>query len=87
MELKNKVFQVLFESRRKGQEPSKHDCQKKFSGSVKAMETQICEELFRKESCSVMIGDEDSSCEARIRQNVNPNIQKSSDKLVLVITD
>ena len=27
-----------------------------------------------------MIGDEDSSCEARIRQNVNPDIQKWSDK-------
>ena len=27
-----------------------------------------------------MIGDEDSPCEARIRQNVNPDIQKWSDK-------
>ena len=44
------------------------------------MEPQICEELFTKENYSVMIGEVDSSCEAHIRQNVNPDKQKWSDK-------
>ena len=74
--IKNKACKFCSKAEEKGQEPSKHDCRKKFSASAKAMEAQICEELLRKENYSVMIGDENSSCEARIRQNVNPDIQK-----------
>ena len=78
--IKNKVCKFCSKAEEKGQEPSKHHSRKNFSASAKAMEPQICEELFRKENHLVMIGDEDSLCKARIRQNVNPDIQKWSDK-------
>ena len=78
--IKNKVCKFCSKAEEKGQEPSKHDCRKNFSGSAKAMEPQSCKELFRKENYSVMVGDEDSSCEARIRQNVNSDIEKWSDE-------
>ena len=45
--IKNKVCKFCSKAEEKGQEPSKHDCRKNFSGSAKAMEPQICEELFR----------------------------------------
>ena len=74
--INNKVCKFSSKAEEKGQQPSKHDCRKNFSGLAKVMEPQICEELFRKENYSVIISDEGSSCETRIRQNVNPNIQK-----------
>ena len=43
------------------------------------MESSVCEELFRKEQCKVMVTDEDASSEARIKSQVNPDIEKWSD--------
>ena len=43
------------------------------------MESPVCEELFRKEQYRVMVIDEDASSEARIKSQVNPDIEKCSD--------
>ena len=53
-----------------------HDCRKNFSGSAKSIEPAICEELFANVKYKVMIGDEDSSSEARVKKIVNADIGK-----------
>ena len=63
----------------KGAQPNPHDCRKNFSGSSKAMESSICEVLFRKEQYKVMVTDEDASPEVRIKSQVNLGIEKWSD--------
>ena len=60
----------------KGAQPNPHDCRKNFSGSSTVMESYVCEELFRKEQYKVMVTDEDASSEARIRSQVNPDMEK-----------
>ena len=50
------------------------------------MEPAICEELFSKASYQVMIGDEDSSSEARVKKNVNTDIEKWADRNHVVRT-
>ena len=42
--------------------------EKNFSGSAKSMKPAISEELFSKDKYKVMIGDEDSSSEARLKK-------------------
>ena len=44
------------------------------------MEAAICEDLFKKEDYKVLVGDEDSSAEARLRSLVIPDLEKWSDK-------
>ena len=56
-----------------------HHCRRNFSGSTKSMELAICEELFAKDKYKVMIGDEDSSSEARVKKNVNADTEKWAD--------
>ena len=63
----------------KGAQPNPHDCRKNFSGSSKAKESSVCEELFRKEQYKIVVTDEDVSSEARIKSQVNPDIEKLSD--------
>ena len=62
-----------------GKNAKTHDCRKNFSGSTKSMEPAICEELFAKDKYKVMIGDEDNSSEARVKKNVNADIEKWAD--------
>eukprot|EP00112_Aurelia_sp_Birch-Aquarium-sp1_P014841 Seg323.9 transcript_id=Seg323.9/GoldUCD/mRNA.D3Y31 product="hypothetical protein" protein_id=Seg323.9/GoldUCD/D3Y31 len=78
--MKNKNCRTCNNAKRLSQEPSQHDCRKNFSGTAKAMEPAICEDLFKREYYRVLVGDEDSSPEARIRNLVNPNIEKWADK-------
>ena len=44
------------------------------------MEAAICEDLFKKEDYKVLVGEEDSSAEARLRSLVIPDLEKWSDK-------
>ena len=44
------------------------------------MKPSICEDLLKKEPNKVMVGDQDSSCEARGRSQISPSIEKWSDK-------
>ena len=43
------------------------------------MEAAICEDFFKKEDYKVLVGDEDSSAEARLRSLVIPDLEKWSD--------
>ena len=78
LEIKIAVFAALLAAQ-KGAQSNPHDCRKNFSGSSKAMESSVCEELFRKKQYKVMVTDEDTSSEARIKFQVNPDIEKWSD--------
>ena len=64
---RNKDFRFCSVAAQKGAQINPHDCRKIFSGSSKAMESSVCEELFRKEQYKVMVTDEDGSSEARIK--------------------
>ena len=65
---------------RMGKPVNEHDCRRNHNGSAKAMEACLSEELFRKGNYSVMITDEDASSENKVKQNVNHDIEKWSDK-------
>ena len=83
---KNKVCRICQIASKSGKAPRKQDCHKNFCGTAKSMEPATCEELFSKASYQVMIGDEDSSSEARVKKNVNPDIEKWADKNHIVRT-
>ena len=78
--IKNKMCHICQRRRQKlGKDAKTHDCRKNFSGSAKSMEPAICEELFAKDKHKVIIGDEDSSSETRVKKNVNADIEKWAD--------
>nr|XP_006824631.1 PREDICTED: uncharacterized protein LOC102805567 [Saccoglossus kowalevskii] len=69
---------------RLGLEIGKHDCRKKWTGSAKAMEPDMVEELARqmeKSSAPIgtLIGDEDSSTIARLKKMLTQLLKKKSD--------
>ena len=66
--IKNKMCHICQRREKLGKDAKTHDCRKNFSGSAKSMEPAICEELFAKDKYKVMIGDEDSSSEARVKR-------------------
>ena len=64
--------------------PPDHECHKNWTGSAKGMEADMVTEMVKdveKEGASVgaIVGDEDSTTIARLRANVNKNIEKVSD--------
>ena len=65
---------------RNGREPKEHECRKNLSGSSKSMESEVCQDLFSKGDYKVMITDEDGTSEAKVKSNVNADIEKWSDK-------
>ena len=69
-----------------GKPANEHDCRQNHSGSGKAVEACLSEELFRKGDYGVMITDEDASSESKVKQNVNHYIEKWSDKNHVVVT-
>ena len=68
--MKNKYCRTCLIAEKKGEEPQIHGCRKNFLGTAKAMEAAICEDLFKKEDYKVLVGDKDSSAEARLRSLV-----------------
>ena len=65
---------------RNGREPKEHECRKNHSGSSKSMESEVCQDLSSKGDYKVMITDEDGTSEAKVKSNVNADIEKWSDK-------
>ena len=63
---------------RNGREPKK--CFFHHSGSSKLMESEVCQDLFSKGDYKVTIADEDGTSEAKVKSNVNADIEKWSDK-------
>ena len=76
--MKNKYCRTCLIAEKKDEKSQIHDCRKNFSGTAKAMEAAICEDLFKKDY-KVLVGDEDSSAEARLRSLVIPDLEKWSD--------
>ena len=83
---KNAYCKTCQQSMRMGKPANEHDCRQNHSGSAKAMEACLSEELFRKGDYGVMITDEDASSESKVKQNVNHDIEKWSDKNHVVVT-
>ena len=77
--MKNKYCRTCLTAEKKDEKPQIHDCRKNFSATAKAMGAAICEDLFKKDY-KVLVGDEDSSAEARLRSLVIPDLEKWSDK-------
>ena len=69
-----------------GKQANEYDCHQKNSRSAKAMEACLSEEFFRKRDYSVIITEEDASSEGKVKQNVNHDIEKWSDKSHVVVT-
>ena len=78
--MKSKYCRTCLIAEKKDEKPQIHDCSKKFSGTAKSKEAAIFEDLFKKEDYKVLVGDEDSSAEARLRSLVIPDLEKWSDK-------
>ena len=83
---KNAYCRTCQQSMRMGKPATEHDCRQNDSGSAKAMEACLSEELFRKGDYSVMITDVDASSESKVKQNVNHDFEKWSDKNHVVVT-
>ena len=77
--IKKKMCHICQRRKKPGKDAKTYDCRKNFSGCAKSMEPAICEDLFAKDKYKVMIGDEDSSSEARVKKNVNSDIKKWAD--------
>ncbi|XP_077991796.1 uncharacterized protein LOC144446003 [Glandiceps talaboti] len=65
-------------------EAKPHDCRRNWSGSAKAMESDMVVEMVK--ACAKMsvplhtiVGDEDATTISRLHRDVDPNIQKKSD--------
>ena len=71
---------------RMGKPANEHDCRQNHSGSAKAMEACLSEELFRKGDYSVMITNEDALSESKVKRNFNHDIEKWSDKNHVAVT-
>ena len=50
--------------------------QREKSGSSKSMESEVCQDLFSKGDYKVMITNEDGTSEAKVKSNINADIEK-----------
>ena len=80
----NKFCRVCNAAKSKGKQPASRDCRMNHSGSSKAMEAAVGVKLFNKApkhgvKYSVFIGDDDSATIAKIREEVQYNVDKWSD--------
>ena len=66
---------------RMGKPANEHDCRQNHSGSAKAMEACLQRSFLERE-----ITDKDASSENKVKQNVNHDIEKWSDKNHVVMT-
>jgi len=80
----NQFCRICDNAKSKGVQPAKHDCRVNHQGSSKSMEAQVGVKLFTETlnygvKYSVFIGDDDSSTIARVREQVDYNVEKWSD--------
>ena len=80
----NTFCRICDNAKSKGTQPTKHDCRLNHKGSSKSMEPQVGVKLFSEApndgvKYSVFIGDDDSSTIAKIREEVDYNVEKWSD--------
>ena len=80
----NKFCRICDSANLKGVEPNEHDCRLSHKGSSKSMEAEVGVKLFKEApnygiKYSVFIGDDDSATIAKIREEVDYNVEKWSD--------
>ena len=69
-----------------GQTPRPHDCRKNHVGSSKSMEPNVAVDLFQRATSSgvkynVYTGDDDTTTQSHIRQQVSYEVEKQSDTI------
>lgn len=79
-----KSCRVCDNAKRQGKEPRKHDCRQNHSGSSKAMEPSVACQLWKdaplqNAKFSIFVGDDDTTTQAHLHQNVPYGIDKWSD--------
>lgn len=84
---KSKTCRTCSFYQRKEKDIPTHDCHKNFAGSAKAMESAIVLDMIQQVNdsecpCKVkkIVGDDDTTTIAKVRQQIDPNIEKASDK-------
>lgn len=83
----NKFCRICEASKSKGKEPGCHDCRINHTGSSKSMEAAVGVRLFQQTpnhgvKYTVFIGDDDSATIAKIRAEVEYNVEKWSDAVM-----
>ncbi|KAK3099978.1 hypothetical protein FSP39_012810 [Pinctada imbricata] len=83
--VRSKYCKVCDIASTKGVKPKQHDCRMNWTGSSKAMEQDMVIEMMKScaekgEAVDTIIADDDTTTISRIKQSVNPNIKKKSDK-------
>ena len=72
---KNTYCRKCLGAEKRGVDPESHDCHLNHAGSSKAMEGSIAVELCQKEKYKVLIGDDDSTVIAKVRSEVDGDIE------------
>ena len=78
--MKNRYCRTCLIAEKNGEEPQIHDCRKNFSDTAKIMKAANLWRFILKKYYKVLVGDEDSSAEARLCSLVIPDLEKWSDK-------
>lgn len=82
----NKNCRICEYAEKLGLKPRKHDCRRNWQGSSKAMEPHMVVNIVKKINdsgkcrVSTLIGDDDTSTISHIHQEVDPSVDKRSDK-------
>ncbi|XP_065944826.1 uncharacterized protein [Magallana gigas] len=84
-EVRSKVCRICQSAERNKKEAKDHDCRQNWQGSSKSMEQSMVVSMVKKKmdegvKVSTIIADDDTTTISRLRQNVNPAIQKKSDR-------
>lgn len=80
---RTKVCRKCDAAARRHQTPPAHDCRRNWSGSAKAMEPAMVSSMVQDVEASHMgikvgalVGDDDASINAKVREEVRPTIKK-----------
>ncbi|XP_063433536.1 uncharacterized protein LOC134715345 isoform X2 [Mytilus trossulus] len=81
---RSKSCRICQKAEHEGKIVRKHTCRKNFTGSAKAMDPDMVEEMVtdsieKGAKITAIIGDEDTTTIARLRAKVDPRIKKLSD--------
>ncbi|XP_070548141.1 uncharacterized protein [Ptychodera flava] len=82
--VRSKKCRICDEAKARHEEVRAHDCRRNWSGSAKAMESDMVVDMVKdcNQKCakvSTVVGDEDTSTIARLHREVDPSILKKSD--------
>ena len=81
---RNKACRVCSHAKKQNTQPREHDCRKNHAGSSKAMEPSVACQLWNEApkqnvKFSTFVGDDDTTTQAHLHQNVPYGVEKWSD--------